>query len=149
MPPSCALLDRFAIGARVALLWQHNANRSYKPASIPRYDDIVRTLGGVCARCWLVTGGWRGRSQHYCSGLDCRLPLVAFWQHNANAKCQRVHACTHSMPIYFCERLCSWRQSLLIWNVCKCCSVTLRPLTCVWTIKFHSWHDVLVSITST
>jgi len=26
MPPSCALLDGFAIGARVALLWQHNAN---------------------------------------------------------------------------------------------------------------------------
>jgi len=26
-------------------------------ASIQRYDDIVRTLGGVCARCWPVTGG--------------------------------------------------------------------------------------------
>jgi len=35
----------FAIGARVALLWQHNANPSYKLASIPRYDDIVRTAG--------------------------------------------------------------------------------------------------------
>jgi len=57
MPPSCALLGGFAIGARVALLWQHNANRSYMLASIPRYDDIVRTLGGVCARCWPVTGG--------------------------------------------------------------------------------------------
>jgi len=65
-------------------------------------------LGGVCARCWPVTGGvlkivrhiWEvgvacwpvtgrrlGRSQHYCGGLDCGLPLVAFWQHNANAKC--------------------------------------------------------------
>jgi len=42
-------LGGFAIGARVALLWQHNANLSYKLASIPRYDDIVRTLGG-CAR---------------------------------------------------------------------------------------------------
>jgi len=30
MPPSCALLGGFAIGARVALLWQHNANCSYK-----------------------------------------------------------------------------------------------------------------------
>ena len=49
MPPSCALLGRFAIGAQVALLWQHNANYSYKLASISRYDDIVRTLGGVCA----------------------------------------------------------------------------------------------------
>jgi len=34
----------------------HNANPSYKLASIPQYDDIVRTLGGVCARCWRVTG---------------------------------------------------------------------------------------------
>ena len=45
LPPSCALLGGFAIRARVALLWQHNANPSYKLASIPRYDDIVRTAG--------------------------------------------------------------------------------------------------------
>ena len=42
-PNSCALLGGFAIGARVALLWQHNANPSYKLASTPRHDDIVRT----------------------------------------------------------------------------------------------------------
>ena len=35
----------FVIGARVALLWQHNAIPSYKLASIPRYDDIVLTAG--------------------------------------------------------------------------------------------------------
>ena len=45
VPHSCALLGGFAIGARVALVWQHNANPSYKLASIPRYDDIVRTAG--------------------------------------------------------------------------------------------------------
>ena len=28
-----------------------------------------------------------GRLQHYCGGLDCGLPLVAFSQHNANVKC--------------------------------------------------------------
>jgi len=50
-------LGGFAIDARVALLWQHNANPTYKLASILQYDDIVRTLGGVCARCWPVTGG--------------------------------------------------------------------------------------------
>ena len=115
MPPSCALLGGFAIGARVALLWQHNANPSYKLASIPRYDDIVRTasrLGGVCARRRPATGGRRGappkpraaywkrerlarrrpaadggRSQHYCGSLDCGLPLLAFWPQKANAKC--------------------------------------------------------------
>ena len=47
----------FAIGARVALLWQHNANPSYKFASIPRYDDIVRTAG--CARCCQLAADWR------------------------------------------------------------------------------------------
>jgi len=65
MPTSCALLGGFAIGACVALLWQHNANHSYnlafvsdiavfvlkrdvklqptnKLASTSRYDNIVR-----------------------------------------------------------------------------------------------------------
>jgi len=32
MPPSCALLGGFAIGARVALLWQHYANAWQSPA---------------------------------------------------------------------------------------------------------------------
>jgi len=67
MPPSRALLGGFAIGARVALLWQHNTNPSYKLASIPRYDDIVRTLSGMCARCWPVTGGWRGAAFSNCA----------------------------------------------------------------------------------
>ena len=64
------------MGIRFALLWQHNANASYKLASIPRYDDIVRTLGRVCVRCWpgdwQVTGGG-GRSQNCapCMGSGC------------------------------------------------------------------------------
>jgi len=51
LPPSCALLGGFAIGARVALLWQHNANPIYKLASIPRYDDIVRMAGWTGSAC--------------------------------------------------------------------------------------------------
>jgi len=43
MPPSCALLGGLAICVRVALIWQHNANPSYKLASTLRYDDIMRT----------------------------------------------------------------------------------------------------------
>jgi len=41
------------------LLWQHKANPSYKLASIPRYDDIVRTAGwaGSAHADWQVTGG--------------------------------------------------------------------------------------------
>jgi len=42
--PVYALLGGFAIGARVALLWQHNANPSYKLASIPAGRGLrVRT----------------------------------------------------------------------------------------------------------
>jgi len=55
----CPLVVQFAIGARVTLLRQDNANPSYELASILRYD-IVQMLGGVCARCWPVTGGWPG-----------------------------------------------------------------------------------------
>jgi len=99
--------------AQVALLWQHNVNPSCKLASIPRYDDIVRTAGwagsaraagqwlagdGSCQNCAPYMGsgrGWLasnwpsmgGRSQHYCGSLDCGLPLVAFWQQKAKAKC--------------------------------------------------------------
>ena len=34
MPPRCALLGGFAIGARVALLWQHYGNAWQSPAVI-------------------------------------------------------------------------------------------------------------------
>ena len=34
MPPSCALLGGFAIGARDALLWQHYGNAWQSPAAI-------------------------------------------------------------------------------------------------------------------
>jgi len=41
-------------------IWRHSANGR---------------LGGVCTRCWPVTGRRRrGRSRHYCGGLDCGLP---------------------------------------------------------------------------
>jgi len=60
-------LGGFAIGARVALLWQHNANPSYKLASIPRYDDIVRTAGWAgsarVAGRWPAGDGGRPRSR--------------------------------------------------------------------------------------
>jgi len=139
MPPSCALLGGFAIGARVALLWQHNANPNYKLASIPRYDDILRTLGGVCARCWLVAGneggvlkvarriwevdvaGWpvtgrrRGRSQHYCGGLDCGLPMVVFWRQNVSEYMLDERKLTGMFRrtvygIKVCQKYANWRS---------------------------------------
>ena len=54
MPPSCALLGGFAIGARVAFLWQHNANPTRD-----MIDDIVRTRNvsecSVLALCLVGT----------------------------------------------------------------------------------------------
>ena len=56
--PSCALLDEFAIGARVVLQWQHHANPSYKLVSTLRYDNLVRTRNvsecSVLALCLVV-----------------------------------------------------------------------------------------------
>jgi len=45
----------------------------------------LRAVYGKWA-AWLA-GRRRGRSQHYCGGLHCGLPLMAFWQQKANAKC--------------------------------------------------------------
>ena len=56
MPPSCALLGGFAIGARDALLWQHYGNAWQSPAVIreaqrPHYartsDKIDVKIGHV------------------------------------------------------------------------------------------------------
>jgi len=51
---------------------------------------VTGAFSKLCAVYGWLAGDWplmRGRSQHYCGGLDCGLPLVAFWQHNANSKC--------------------------------------------------------------
>jgi len=48
MPPSCALLGEFAIGARVALIWQHYGNAWQSPAAIRqahRTPHACRTHG--------------------------------------------------------------------------------------------------------
>jgi len=41
---------------------------------------IARRTWEVGVAGWPVTGRRRGgRSQHYCGGLVCGLPMVAFW----------------------------------------------------------------------
>ena len=53
------------------MLWQHNANPSYKLASIQRYDDSANgRLGGVCARRRPAGDGGRpqNRAPHTGSG---------------------------------------------------------------------------------
>ena len=44
MPPSCALLGGFAIGARVALLWQHYENVWQSPAVIRQAQRTPHAL---------------------------------------------------------------------------------------------------------
>ena len=57
MPPSCALLGGFAIGARDALLWQHYGNAWQSPAVIhqahrtphARTSDKIIDVPAACA----------------------------------------------------------------------------------------------------
>jgi len=44
MPPSCALLGGFAIGARVALLWQHYGNAWQSPAVIRQAQHMPHAV---------------------------------------------------------------------------------------------------------
>ena len=44
MLPSCALLGRLAIGAQVALLWQHYGNAWRSPAVIHQAHHMPHTL---------------------------------------------------------------------------------------------------------
>jgi len=44
MPPSCALLGGFAVGARDALLWQHYGNAWQSPAVIRQAHRTPHTL---------------------------------------------------------------------------------------------------------
>jgi len=39
---------------------------------------VYRKWPWMAGRSLAVDGG---RSQHYCGGLDCGLPMVVFWQH--------------------------------------------------------------------
>jgi len=83
MPPSCALLGGFAIGARDALLWQHYGNAWQSPAVIrqAQLTHYARTHArtsdkidapAACGRCLQ-----RGRSTSSILRGRC----------NANAKC--------------------------------------------------------------
>jgi len=56
-----------------------------------RVTGAFSKLCGVCGKWVWLAGRWLAVD---CGGLDCGLPLLAFWQHHANAKCYRVHACT-------------------------------------------------------
>ena len=52
-------------------------------------------------------GNGRGCTCALLGGFAIGARVALLWQHNANAKCKRLHACTHSMPSYFiCPKKC-------------------------------------------
>ena len=116
MPPTCALLGGFAIGASVALLWEHNANSS---------------LRGGAHGCWLVTSRWRRRSQHYCRGLDAGFQ---WWRSGVIRRTQNVseHTCTRSVPGFnkWTYTLAGW-HSRRMWRRRAQWSVTCGPEQCL------------------
>jgi len=59
MPPSCALLAGFAIGARVALLWQHYGNAWQSPAVIRQTHSTPRALRMRAAKTPLIVKSTR------------------------------------------------------------------------------------------
>ena len=95
-----------AIGARVL-------------ASIPRYDDIVRTVGwaGSARAAGRRPAADGGRSQHYCGSLDCGLPLAAFWATKSERKMLANTSCLYS--------LCAWLSDRR--HVSWCIHVTAEP----------------------
>jgi len=84
MPPSCALLGGFAVGARDALLWQHYGNAWQSPAVIRRRSarcmHYVRTHAPVIKSMRLL--GVRRYLQRGHSILS-----ILRGRCNANAKC--------------------------------------------------------------
>ena len=112
----CGNITRTLVKACVhPAIWRHSANARQGLRALLAGDwqvmggilKIEQRIWEVAVAGWLVTGRRRaGRSQHYCGGLGCGLPLLAFWQHFANTKCQRVHACTRCMPS--CSSASEW-----------------------------------------
>ena len=83
MPPSCALLGGFAIGARDALLWQHYGNAWQRPAVIrqaQRTPHALRTHAPAIKSTRLL------RVRRYLQrGRSISSILRGYW--NAKAKC--------------------------------------------------------------
>ena len=80
MPPSCALLGGFAIGARDALLWQHYGNAWQSPAVILQAQRTPH------ARTSDKIGVKIGRVRHYLQ-RGRSISSILRGCRNANAKC--------------------------------------------------------------
>jgi len=80
MPPSCALLGGFAIGARVALLWQHYGNAWQSPAVICQAHHTPHTHTGEDPLAGNKTNTPAARDvpfHPYCGGVVMRMQNVS------------------------------------------------------------------------
>jgi len=87
-PPSCVLSAGFAIGARVALLWQHSANVKYQPVL-------------VLAMCLFFMAALYNRAGHYIFALWFLLSIFYHFS-SPNLSGRRVdiyHTSTHGVAL--------------------------------------------------
>ena len=70
---------------------------------------IVRRIWevGVAGSPVMTVDG--GRSQHYCGGLDCGLPLMAFWQQSERK--MLASTCLYSLYAWFIRELSQATQT--------------------------------------
>ena len=75
-PPSCSLLGGFAIGARVALLWQHYGNAwQSRPAVIRQAHRTPHALRYACRR--RLPAAYAVPFRPYCGGVVTRTRNVS------------------------------------------------------------------------
>jgi len=85
MPPSCALLGGFAIGARVVLLWQHYGNQWQSPAVI---SHAHRTPHACSTRTLRMPAKTPLAGDNIDAPAACAVPFRPYCRGcNANAKC--------------------------------------------------------------
>ena len=67
VPPSCALLGRFAIGARVSLLWQHSTNAKWQRVLVLALCLVDLLLSIASFSLFVITVSVKPGKCHYLS----------------------------------------------------------------------------------
>jgi len=122
MPSNCALLGRFAIGARVALLWQHNANANAKLKAV---SIVSITYTQVAQRVLFSSRPW----------VDLKKPV----------------SCSRCLNWRFLNDLCKTVCPMLSDRCLSVCLSVLSPLSCPvcdvralwpngWIDQDETWH---------
>jgi len=131
------LTGRFAIGARVALLWQHNAKPSLRRAAVIKINWSINQnefflIIAVCCACVCITQQWHvtltarlctaGASEFCRSSIACSSACIN-WDRKLH---DRMQGCLFS---------CVWWPGYRHWVKTR---VVQRYLLCSLTLIFHS-----------